>query len=67
MIKRDETYVEFLKRRIHLLLDWVKPDPADSTITQLVKTFFKSIVVLILVATSPIALIVLTFIFFITL
>lgn len=41
------------------LLEWIKPEPSDSLGMKILKGFFKSIVVLILLAFSPIIILVL--------
>lgn len=47
---------KFLMQKIRELGQWVKPDPADNLLLQIVKIFFKSIVLLLLTAFSPVVL-----------
>ena len=59
----EESFSEALRKhilkQIRSLGQWVKPDPADNLFIQIIKLFFKSIVVLLLTALSPIILVVL--------
>ncbi len=54
---------ETVKEKWLQLRDWLKPDPDDSTLVTVIKSFFKAIAVLILIALSPIILVILTFVF----
>jgi len=57
-------YIDFIKGWWRSLLEWVKPNPADGLFLKIVKMIFKSIILLILVALSPVILVVLLFVFF---
>ncbi|AHM59669.1 hypothetical protein D770_07030 [Flammeovirgaceae bacterium 311] len=45
---------KFLMQKIRELGQWVKPDPTDNLFLQIIKIFFKSIVLLLLTAFSPV-------------
>lgn len=49
------------------LLDWLQPNPNDTLLLKIIKTFFKSIAALILILLSPIILIIVFLIFALTL
>ena len=59
----EESFSEALRnhilKQIRALGQWIKPDPADNLFVQIVKLIFKSIVVLLLTAFSPIVLLIL--------
>lgn len=59
----EESFSEALRKhilkQISALGQWIKPNPADNLFLQIIKLFFKSIVVLLLTAFSPIVLLVL--------
>ena len=50
---------KYIMQQIRALGQWVKPDPSDNLFLQIVKLFFKSIVLLLLTAFSPIVLLIL--------
>lgn len=56
----EESFAEalrnYLLKQIKSLRDWVKPDPADHVLIQTLKLLYKSIVVLILLALSPVVI-----------
>lgn len=56
----EESFAEALRKylltQIKALQLWVKPDPADHFLVQGLKLFYKSIVVLILLALSPVVI-----------
>lgn len=43
-------------KQIRALGEWVKPDPADNLFIQIIKIMYKSVVLLILTALSPVVL-----------
>lgn len=47
---------KYILQQIKALGEWVKPDPADNLFVQILKIMYKSVVVLILTALSPIVL-----------
>ena len=54
----------YLSRKFWMLAEWMKPDPADSPLLQVIKLFFKGIALLVLIALSPVILVILVFVFF---
>lgn len=62
-----ESFSEMLSNRWKQLREWLKPDPSDSLLVQSLKMIYKAIAVLILIALSPVILIILAFVFFATL
>jgi len=44
--------------------EWIRPNPKDSHLLQVIKLFFKSLALLVLIALSPLLLVVLLFVFF---
>ncbi|EMR04749.1 hypothetical protein [Cesiribacter andamanensis] len=46
----------YITTKIRELGEWVKPDPADSLLLQVLKLMYKSVVVLLLTALSPVVL-----------
>jgi hypothetical protein len=46
------------------LEEWIKPDPADNLFVQIGKLFFKSMVLPVMLAFSPVLQVVLVFVFF---
>ncbi len=55
---------EMVINRFKQLQEWLKPNPADNTLVIGLKMIYKVLAVLVLIAVSPILLVVLTFIFF---
>lgn len=51
-----EALREYILKQIRTLGAWVKPDPADNLIVQIMKLMGKSVVVLLLTALSPVVL-----------
>ncbi len=47
---------KYILKQISMLGEWVKPDPADNILLQILKIMYKSVVVLLLTALSPIVL-----------
>ena len=62
--KKQEGMRAYLRKQIFRFEEWMKPDPADSKLVQIGKTILKSIVFLVLIALSPILLIIFAFVFF---
>ena len=59
-----ESKREMIANWVKRLKEWLKPNPADSMLLNGVKLIYKSIAVLVLVALSPVILVVLLFVFF---
>jgi hypothetical protein len=57
--------VNYIKQWINRIKTWMKPDPADNPLLQLVKFTLKCFVLLLLIAFSPVILVVLLFVFLI--
>lgn len=53
----------FIKTWINKIRKWMQPDPADHPLLQLVKFTFKCFALLLLIAFSPVILVVLLFVF----
>ncbi len=60
-----ESFGEIIKRYFNTIKEWVKPDPADPVWKIILKSIYKLIAVLVLVALSPVLLVVLLFVFFV--
>lgn len=58
------TFSELVATQMRKLVHWVKPDPSDVVGVRIVKTFFKSIAMLLLLLFSPVLLIGLAVAFF---
>jgi hypothetical protein len=54
----------YIRQWLAKIKEWIKPDPADNLFVQIVKLIFKCIALLILIALSPVLLVVLVFVFF---
>lgn len=67
MKDEEKGLVQYIKDQLNKLGEWVRPNPEDSHLLQVVKLLFKSIVLLVLLALSPILLVLLLFVFFATL
>lgn len=65
--EQDEGFRDAIKKRITNLREWVKPNPADPLYLTVFKTIYKGIALLVLIALSPVILIILVIIFFATL
>ena len=59
-----ESIRESLIKRLNLFKEWLKPNPADTTLVTSLKMIYKVIAVLLLIVFSPVIFIVLLFIFF---
>lgn len=59
-----EELADLTMKQIRSINSWIKPKPEDPIILQGLKLIFKSIVVLIFVALSPIMLVILVVAFF---
>jgi hypothetical protein len=53
----------FIKSWIIKIRKWMQPDPADNPLMQLLKFTFKCFALLLLIAFSPVILVVLLFVF----
>lgn len=53
----------YLISKLRAFMEWMKPEPADPLAMQIVKSFFKGIVMLVLVALSPAIIVILAFVF----
>ncbi len=54
---QPQNYGEYIVLQIKRIAQWVTPNPADHILLSIVKTIFKSIAVLILLAASPVLII----------
>ena len=61
---KDEGMRAYVVGKAKVFREWLKPDPTDKLAIQIVKSFFKGIVMLIMLALSPVILVVLIFVFF---
>jgi hypothetical protein len=59
-----ESFVGLIKKYFNMVKEWVKPDPADPLWKTILKSIYKLIAVLVLIALSPVLLVVLLFVFF---
>jgi hypothetical protein len=64
MKDEEKGYVAYLKEKLLQLREWIRPDPNDSHLLKVVKLFYKSIALLVLLAFSPVLLVILLFVFF---
>lgn len=53
----------YIKTWLAKIREWMKPDPADHLLLQVVKLLYKCIALLILIAFSPVIIVVLFFVF----
>jgi hypothetical protein len=58
---------EMVINRLKKFREWLKPNPADTTLVISLKMVYKVLAVLALIALSPVIIIILLFIFFATL
>ena len=63
-MEEDKGFIEMIQYKVRQLGEWVKPDPADKPLVRVLKLFYKSIVVLVLIALSPVLLVIMLFVFF---
>lgn len=61
---KGEGIKEMIINRFKRLMEWLKPNPADSLAIQSLKMIYKALAVLVLIAFSPVILILLLFAFF---
>jgi hypothetical protein len=61
---QPETIGEYFLMQVRKLLRWIKPTPDDALAVSIIKTILKSIVMLVLIAFSPVVIIILTVAFF---
>ncbi|MGV3657319.1 MAG: hypothetical protein ACO1NX_05175 [Chitinophagaceae bacterium] len=66
-VKEEEGFRHSIKKRIIAILEWVKPEPGDPLWLTILKSIYKGIAVLVLVALSPVIFLLLLIIFFATL
>lgn len=59
-----ESIKEMIANRANRFKEWLKPNPADTKLLQGLKMIYKAIAVLVLIALSPVILVVLLFVFF---
>jgi hypothetical protein len=59
-----EGFKELLIRKLKELQEWLKPNPNDTMLVTSLKMVYKLVAVLILIAFSPVILIVMVFVFF---
>lgn len=57
-------FADMIKKQLTTLKHWVKPKPADPWYITFVKMLYKGIALLLLVALSPVILLVLILVFF---
>ena len=55
---------EMLINRVKSLKEWLKPNPNDTLLIQSLKMIYKALAVLVLIAFSPVILIILLLVFF---
>jgi hypothetical protein len=58
--------IDFIRSKIKKLQAWMQPDPSDKLLLQIVKFALKCVVLLVLIALSPALLVVLLFVFLVT-
>ena len=51
------TFSEILSKQINRLKEWMKPNPEDDLALKIIKTFLKSLAMLVLLLFSPVLLI----------
>ena len=56
-------FIESIKYWLEKLREWVKPNPVDKPLIRVLKLFYKTIVLLVLIALSPVLIVVLVFVF----
>lgn len=61
--QKPETLTEYFSLQIKKLAKWVKPDPSDTLILQVIKTIWKGIAVLLMLIFSPVLILGLTLAF----
>jgi hypothetical protein len=59
-----ETLREMIVSRLKQFQEWLKPNPHDTILVISLKMIYKAIAVLVLIAFSPVIIIVLLFVFF---
>jgi hypothetical protein len=63
--EKDQTgYVAMLRKQLKNLKRWLAPEPTDPWYLTAVKSIYKAIALLVLVALSPVIMVVLLFVFF---
>ncbi len=66
-VKDEEGFRHSIKKQIIAIMEWVKPEPADPLWLTILKSIYKGIAVLLLIALSPVIFLLLLIIFFATL
>ena len=66
MKDEEKGFRTYIKERLIQIREWIRPDPNDSPLLRVVKLFFKSLVLLVLLALSPALLVIMLFVFFAT-
>jgi hypothetical protein len=59
-----EGFRELLLKKFNQLKEWVKPNPVDTTLVKSLKMIYKVLAVLVLIAFSPVLIVILVFVFF---
>ena len=60
-------FVDAIKKWISRINEWMKPDTSDSLFVQILKFILKCIALLVLIALSPVILVVMLFVFIVAL
>ena len=55
--EQSPKFSDILATQFHRLKEWMKPDPQDHVALKIVKTFFKSLAMLVLLVFSPVLII----------
>lgn len=68
-VKQEENtgFVDTIRKWISRITEWMKPDISDTLFVQVLKFFFKCIGLLVLIALSPVILVVMLFVFIVAL
>ena len=61
---KGEGFKELITNKLKQFKEWLKPNPADSLLIQLLKMIYKAAAVLVLIVFSPVILLVMLFVFF---
>jgi hypothetical protein len=55
---------EMILNRLKKFREWLKPNPSDTLLVQSLKMIYKALAVLVLVAFSPVIIVIMLFVFF---
>lgn len=66
-ISDNTGFIDIIKKQLVALREWVKPKPGDAPLVTVFKLLYKGIALLVLVALSPVILLILLLVFFATL